>query len=256
MAPATGAADALSLDVAGQQLLAPPGHGAGVETEQFGDAAVTAVADLERLKCGVETALAFVEQGIEQDDGGAQLAGHNRPDRADGGSGRRRLVNVSGAQLGVVPLAVGREVDPAGADLGAPDATLDSELAQWILDLDVQQVLEFVGGVAGFGVGDQNGTGVDQGAVAGEADLVVGPQSELVEASDLVESVVLATVGITRQIAERAQLAEHGHGDLGTEGGLEFDQSEDGVYAEQLAQIVGGRGRGVMITLHDGATIT
>ena len=86
----------------------------------------------------------------------------------------------------MVVLAVGREVDPAEADLGAPDATLESQLAQWILDLDVQQVLEFVGGVAGFGVGDQNGTGVDQGAVAGEADLVVGPQSELVEASDLV----------------------------------------------------------------------
>ena len=33
--------------LAGQQLLAPPGHGAGVETEQFGDAAVTAVADFE-----------------------------------------------------------------------------------------------------------------------------------------------------------------------------------------------------------------
>ena len=120
-----------------------------------------------------------------------------------------------------------------GADLGAPDTTLESQLAQWILDLDVQQVIEFVGGVAGFGVGDQNGTGVDQGAVAGEADLVVGPQSELVEASDLVESVVLATVGITRQIAERAQLAEHGHGDLGTEGRLEFLQGEDGVCAEQ-----------------------
>ena len=119
---------------------------------------------------------------------------------------------------GLVPLAVGREVDPAGADLGAPDATLESQLAQWILDLDVQQVIEFVGGVPGVGVGDQNGTGVDQGAVAGEADLVVGPQSELVEASDLVESVVLATVGITRQIAERAQLAEHGHGDLGYRG--------------------------------------
>ena len=177
--------------------------------------------------------MAFVEQGIEQDDGGVQLVGHDRPDRADGGSGRRSLADVSGAQLGLVPLAVGREVDPAGADLGAPDATLESQLAQWILDLDVQQVIEFVGGVAGFGVGDQNGTGVDQGAVAGEADLVVGPQSELVEASDLVESVVLATVGITRQIAERAQLAEHGHGDLGTEGRLELLQGEDGVCAEQ-----------------------
>ena len=47
VAPATGAADPLPLDIAGQQLLAPPGHGAGVETEQFGDAAVTAVADFE-----------------------------------------------------------------------------------------------------------------------------------------------------------------------------------------------------------------
>ena len=145
MAPATGAAHAFALDLPGEQLLAPSGHGTGVETEQFGDAAVTAVADFERLKCGIETALAFVEQGIEQDDGGAQLVGHERPDRADGRSGGRGLGDVSGAQLGMVVLAVGREVDPAGANLGAPDATLESQLAQWILDLDVQQALEFVG---------------------------------------------------------------------------------------------------------------
>ena len=182
MASATGAADALALDLPGKQLLAPTGYGTSVDAEQLGDAAVTAVADFERLKCGVETALAFVEQGIEQDDGGVQLVGHERPDRADGGNGGGGLGDVSGAQLGMVALAVGREVDPAGADLGAPDATLERQLAQWILDLDVQQGLEFVGAVAGFGVGDQNGTGVDQGAVAGEADVVVGPQSELVEA--------------------------------------------------------------------------
>ena len=185
MAPATGTADPLALDVAGQQLLAPPGHGAGVYSEQLGDARVTAVTDFERLKCGVETALAFVEQGIEQADGGVQLVGYDRPDRTDRRSGRRGLGDVSGASLGMVALAVGREVDPAGADLGAPDALLASQLAQWVLDLDVQQAYEFVGAVAGLGVGDQNGTGVDQGAVAGEADLVVGPQTELVEASDL-----------------------------------------------------------------------
>ena len=141
-----------SLDLPGKQLLAPTGYGTSVDAEQLGDAAVTAVADLERLKCGVEPALAFIEQGIKQDNGGVQLVGHDRPDRADGGSGRRGLDDVPGAQLGMVALAVGRAVDPAVADLGAPDATLKSQLAQWILDPDVQQVLEFVGGVAGFGI--------------------------------------------------------------------------------------------------------
>ena len=51
-------------------------------------------------------------------------------------------------------LSTWREVDPAEADLGAPDATLESQLAPWSLDLDVHQVLEFVGGVAGFGASD------------------------------------------------------------------------------------------------------
>ena len=65
--PVTGAAHALALDILGEQSLASSRHGTGVQTEQIGDAAVTAVAELEGLQPGVQAAMAFVEQRAEQD---------------------------------------------------------------------------------------------------------------------------------------------------------------------------------------------
>ena len=255
--PATGAAHAVALHVPGEQLLAAAGYGTGVETEQISDPAVAAMAELEGLEAGVQAALAFVEQRAEQDDGGLQLIRHHAPACAERQAGRLRLPDVAGAHLSASHRAVGREVNPAPGDLGTPDASLAGQVAQRVLDLDLEQVLQLVGGVSGLTVADQHRTGVEQGAVSGEVGTVVRPQSELVETSDLSEGVVLAAVRVAGKIGERAQLAEDGHGDLGLEGSLEFDHGEDRAVAEQLAQARRMRGRRhVMITLHDGATIT
>ena len=63
---ATGAAHAHALDVLGKQLVAPSGHGTGVDTEQRGDTSVAAPPALEGLKARVQPALALVEQAGEQ----------------------------------------------------------------------------------------------------------------------------------------------------------------------------------------------
>ena len=88
-APATAPAHALALHVLIKQLLAPPGHGTGIEAEHSGDATVAAVAELEGLEPGVEPALAFVEQGAEQHDGSVQLVGNHAQPSANGMTSRR-----------------------------------------------------------------------------------------------------------------------------------------------------------------------
>ena len=161
------------MHVPGEQLLASAGYGTGVETEQISDAAVTAMAELEGLKPGVQAALAFVEQRAEQDDGGSQLIRHHAPACAERQASRLGLPDVPGAHLSASHRAVGREVDPASGDLGTPDASLAGQVAQRILDLDLEQMLQLVRGVSGLTVADQHRTGVEQGAVSGEQGTVM-----------------------------------------------------------------------------------
>ena len=211
---APGAAHPVALDILGEQLLAAAGHGTGVETEQVSDPAVTAVAELEGLEAGVQAALAFVQQRAEQEESSLQLVRHDAPTCGKGKTGRLGLGYMAGPHLRGPDRAVGREVDQPAGQLGAPDASLVGQVAQRILGLDLQQVVEFVGGVTRYGGADQRHTGVDQGAVLGEPHAVAGPQAEVVELGDLSEGVVLATVGIAGEIGERAQGTEYGQSRL------------------------------------------
>ena len=77
--PVTGAAHALALDILGEQSLASSRHGTGAQTEQIGDAAVTAVAELEGLQPGARAALAFVEQRAESAMAACNSSGTTRP---------------------------------------------------------------------------------------------------------------------------------------------------------------------------------
>src|SRR5712691_11965965 len=52
------------------------GHGVGIEAEQFGDLLITAVAQEQGLKAGVQAALLLVEQTEEQHDGSLGLLGY------------------------------------------------------------------------------------------------------------------------------------------------------------------------------------
>ena len=53
-----------------QQLLTATGNSVRIQTKESSQNAVAAVAEFERLQSGVQTALLFIEQTIEQDDGG------------------------------------------------------------------------------------------------------------------------------------------------------------------------------------------
>jgi hypothetical protein len=72
---AAGAPHPVGRHVAGEQLPPSPGHGGGVHTQKLCDLGVPAMADLERLQPGVQPPLAFVEEAVEQHDGGFELVG-------------------------------------------------------------------------------------------------------------------------------------------------------------------------------------
>ncbi len=65
------------IDVTGQQLVAAPGHGGRVDAQQLRDLGVAAVPDLERFQPGVQPALTFIEQAVEQHNGGLELIGQH-----------------------------------------------------------------------------------------------------------------------------------------------------------------------------------
>jgi len=58
-----------------EQLLASASDGVNINAEQVGEDGVATASEFERFQSGVETALAFIEQSGEQDDGGFDLIG-------------------------------------------------------------------------------------------------------------------------------------------------------------------------------------
>ncbi|MBN2196522.1 MAG: hypothetical protein JW751_27165 [Polyangiaceae bacterium] len=62
-------ADPLDFDVLRQQLSAASPNGAYVETEELGDARITAASGLQGFEPRIEAPLLFVEQAEEQHDG-------------------------------------------------------------------------------------------------------------------------------------------------------------------------------------------
>jgi hypothetical protein len=67
----------LDFDVLVQQLSPSPGHGRGIEPEQFGDPGITTSPRLQRFKPGIQASQFLVEQAEEQDDRRPQFIGHN-----------------------------------------------------------------------------------------------------------------------------------------------------------------------------------
>ena len=74
-AAATGAPHATSDDFAIQQLLAPTRYRVHVQAEEITQQRVAAVPESDGLQAGQQTALLFIEQTIEQQDGGLQFVG-------------------------------------------------------------------------------------------------------------------------------------------------------------------------------------
>ena len=73
LAPPAGFADAIEGDVLLQQLLSSTGHGVRIQAEKLGQFLIAAVPHFERFQAGVQAALLFIQQIVEQNNGGFQF---------------------------------------------------------------------------------------------------------------------------------------------------------------------------------------
>jgi hypothetical protein len=117
-------------------------------------------------------------------------------------------------------------------------------MAERLLHFSVQVIGQFLGIVALGRLVHENFYGGQQGAVAGEPDAFVRPQSVIVEVSDFGESVGAAAMGVAGEVIEVLQLAKHGQISLCAEGAFQLGQIGDLVTAKMLAQDGGIEGSG------------
>ena len=113
-------------------------------------------------------------------------------------------------------------------------------LAQGVTGAHLQQGVEFGDRVAGRGVVDEGGGGVEQCAVDGEADVTEGPQAAGVEPDGFREGLEAAVVRVAGVRVELAELADGGALGAGAERGQQLGHASDSLAAQQLDEGIGG----------------
>lgn len=106
----------------------------------------------------------------------------------------------------------GREIDIKPPEALPLQLALLMELQQRSLAFDMEQLLQFRGGITGLAFVHKLPRGFDQVAELGEPDPVKRPQPLIIKVRNLFQGIKLASVGITRPIAYDFELAEHRHG--------------------------------------------
>jgi hypothetical protein len=101
-----------------EQLLAPAGHGVGVQAQKFGQDTIAAVPQLDGFQAGEQAALLLIQQTVEQHNGSLEFMGGNLESRGVGhqGNGERGL---SSADLVPCLPAIGRSVEETSGQLAA-----------------------------------------------------------------------------------------------------------------------------------------
>jgi hypothetical protein len=166
--------------------LASASDGVRVQAEEFGQNAIATVSQLDGFQPGKQTTLLLVEQAVEKQDGRLQFIGRYLK---SGGVGqqRNRLGGLPGAeQIARLP-AIGGGVKESASHLGAAQTLGAHEIVEWILDLSMENVGQFIGEPAVRGLVDEGLDGGDKGAITGKPNCIVGPQADVVEAGGFAE---------------------------------------------------------------------
>ena len=150
--------------------------------------------------------------------------------------------SLPGAELIASLPAIGGNVKESTGHLGAAQTLGAHEIVERVLDLNMENIGQFIGEPTVRGPVDEGLDGGDEGAITGKPDCIVGPQADIVEAGGLAEGIVTAAMGITGEIIQELKLAEDGEIGAGAESGFEFGQGSDFVAQEMLAESLGVEG--------------
>ena len=178
------------------------------------------MAPLQALQSGIKPALLFVQQTVEQHPGRLLILLWLPP-------------GLPGGPLLLPPPALTGAIKIASFQLSAMEPALLRQLPQGVLGRHMNHRFQFIGEVSRRGLGHQRGRRVQQRAVAGKADVAVGPQPEFIVTSQGVQGVIGAAMGVAASIGKGGQFAEHGQIDGGAQGRFELRQrGDDGVLEE------------------------
>ena len=225
--------DPVDVDVVRQQRSPSPRDGAALEAQQRRDARVAAAPGFQRFEPGIQAPLLLVEDAKKQHNRCPELLRH------DGRVGQRPCHTGRGQQGAapqqlLPPAAGGRgAVHEPASDVFPSHTSGAHERAQRVLGADVQEGVEFLHNIAEISGLDQGGGRRQQCPGAGEPDLLVRPQTQLVELRHVVEGVVAATVGVACPGREILQLAEHGAPGVGAQRRHQLRQRGDLLLAQE-----------------------
>ena len=102
----------------------------GIEAEQCGDLLITTVAQQQRLKPGIQTALLLIEQAEKQYDGSLGLRGYSLRLRGAARPGRQGLEHASRQELLLAQRRVGGTIQKSMGQRFACQAALRDQLEQ------------------------------------------------------------------------------------------------------------------------------
>src|SRR5215472_2070826 len=197
-----------------------------MEVEEIGPLTISTPAQEERLQSGVEPALLFVEQAVEEEDGGfGFLFGDLPPGRIP--HGREGFQGATRQELPALEGGVDRQVEVAAGDELAGNSALLSQLMQGVLHIDVQDPSQFGSEVPAGGAMDESFGRGQQGAETGEPNVALRPQAVVVETGDLPQGIESAAMRVAGQVIEGFEFPEDGEVDGGAEGLLEFIEGGD-----------------------------
>ena len=181
------------------------------------------MAPLQAFQPGVESALLFVQQTIEEHDGRLQIILWTLP-------------RLPGGPLLLPQPALGGTIKIAALALSAIEPALLRQLSQGVLGRHMHHRFQFIGEVSCRGLGHQRGRRVQQRAVAGKVDVAVRPQPPIIVLSEGVQGVIGSAMGVAGPIGQGGQFAEHGQIDGGAQGRFELRQRGDGGVLEERFQ--------------------
>lgn len=244
LASATPLAHTVGFNVSRRELAAALGNGLAVQAEQGGGAAVTATTAKQGGQAGKQAPLLLVQHAAEHGDGGRQAGvglervGRRREAR------RVRTLDAASMHLALLAGRLGGAVQGASAGANAGEVALAHQQGESVDGTHAEQVVEFGRPEAELGGIDQGLCGGAESAAGGEADLVVGPQSERVELGGLAQGVELATVGVAADVADGLELADDGAGGSIAESGGQLRESGNRLAAQEVGEGVRGEGGG------------
>jgi hypothetical protein len=193
------------------------------------------MSQLDGLQTGEQTTLLFVEQAVEKQDSRFEFIGRHLESGSIGHQGNR-LSSLPGVELIAGLPAIGGGVQESSRHLRAAQTLGTHQIVEGILDLDMENVGQFIGEPATWRLIDEGLDGGDERPVTRKPDCLVGPQARSVEAGDFAEGIITAAMSVAGEVIEEFEFAKDGEVSAGAESGFEFGQGSDLVAQEMPAK--------------------